>query len=116
MSWPEGYLSAFKDTLISNGRLSRAALEMGLDKFILSRPFTGKGWQPIYVDDMLAGDAIADTAKRSLSTKTLADAVEALIGVSFVDGRIPKALTCISIFLPEFGWKGLDDGRDILFN
>ena len=39
--WHEGYLSAKKDRLVSNSRLSRAAIENGLDKFIVTKAFTG---------------------------------------------------------------------------
>jgi dsRNA-specific ribonuclease len=39
--WHEGYLSAKKDLFISNLRLSRAAAEVEVDKFIITKTFTG---------------------------------------------------------------------------
>lgn len=48
-SWPEGYLSSLKDRFVSNSRLSRAATEAGLAKFILLDSFTGLKWRPIYL-------------------------------------------------------------------
>jgi dsRNA-specific ribonuclease len=72
--WHEGYLSAKKDRLISNSRLSRAAIEAGLDSFIVTKPFTGNKWRPIYIEDIL--ETNSDTSRRELSTKVLADVVE----------------------------------------
>jgi dsRNA-specific ribonuclease len=111
--WHEGYLSAKKDRLVSNSRLSRAAIETGLDKFIVTKAFTGHKWRPPYVDDLLA--APASISKRTLSTKVLADVVEALIGAAMVDGGIHKALNCLQVFLPELDWQPLHARRDLLF-
>ncbi|KAG7135500.1 Dicer-like protein 2 like [Verticillium longisporum] len=49
-----------------------------------------------------------------MSTKTLADVVEALIGAAYIDGGLPKALACISIFLRELDWKPLAACQEIL--
>ncbi|KAM0286092.1 hypothetical protein ACHAQH_001100 [Verticillium albo-atrum] len=106
-NWPVGYLSCKKDNLVSNSRLCRAALNTGLDKFILTKSFTGRKWRPVYVDDLLEHGADG-SGPRKMSSKTLADVVEALIGAAYVDGDLPKALACISIFLKELDWKPLD--------
>lgn len=47
--WHQGYLSAKKDRLVSNSRLSRAAIESGLDAYIITKPFSGYKWRPMYV-------------------------------------------------------------------
>ncbi len=72
--WHEGYLSAKKDRIVSNSRLSRAAIEAGLDSFIITKAFTGHKWRPIYIEDILEVDSNSD--RRELSTKILADVVE----------------------------------------
>jgi dsRNA-specific ribonuclease len=72
--WHEGYLSAKKDGVVSNSRLSRAAIEAGLDSFIITKPFTGHKWRPIYIEDIR--EVGHETDKRELSTKVLADVVE----------------------------------------
>ncbi|KND92581.1 Dicer-like protein 2 [Tolypocladium ophioglossoides CBS 100239] len=113
--WPEGYLSFFRDRLVANSRLCRAALDSGLAKFILTRPFTGQRWRPLYLDDYLQQNQKPGKGGR-LSTKTLADVVEALIGASYVNGGIPKAVACISTFLPECEWRDVDQCRSSLFN
>lgn len=71
--WQKGYLSAKKVCFVSNSRLSRAAIEVGLDSFIITKSFKGHKWRPIYIDDML--DPPLDV-KRDMSTKVLADVVE----------------------------------------
>jgi len=75
--WHQGYLSAKKDTLVSNARLSRAAVEIGLDRFIVTQAFTGSKWRPLFVDDLLRKSL---DGTRDMSSKVLADVVEALIG------------------------------------
>jgi len=81
--WHEGYLSAKKDRVVSNARLSRAAVELGLDRFIITKAFTGNKWRPLFVNDLLQTPR---DATRQMSSKVLADVVEALVGaVSAID-------------------------------
>lgn len=110
--WPEGYLSYKKDTLVANARLSRAAMDNGLDKYILTRAFTGKK-HSYMVEDLLEGHV--DNATRELSSKIPADVVESLIGAAMMDGGFVKALACISIFLPELDWPNLAIRRASLY-
>jgi dsRNA-specific ribonuclease len=67
--WRKGYLTARRDQVISNSRLARAALQVGLDKFIIIETFTGRNWRPLYVQHML--DKANGAAKRDMSTKSL---------------------------------------------
>ena len=110
--WHEGYLSAQKDRLVANSRLSRAAVEVGLDRFILTKAFTGHKWRPLYVDDLLDEPI---EAQRDMSSKVLADVVEALIGAAMLDGGFPAALACLRIFLPEIDWQPLEVRQVSLF-
>lgn len=112
--WPEGYLSFFKDRLISNSRLSRACIEKGLAKYILTKRFTGHKWRPLYLDDMSRQDD-GSHKDRKLSTKTLADVVEALIGAAYKDGGLVKACKCISVFIDEQSWPDIDECRQLLY-
>jgi dsRNA-specific ribonuclease len=110
--WHEGYLSAMKDRFVSNARLSRAAVETGLDKFIVTKAFTGHKWRPSYVDDLLES---SNNSMREISSKVLADVVEALIGAAMVDGGLPKALKCLQVFLPDMQWQTLEMRQSFLF-
>ncbi|EQL02310.1 Dicer-like protein 2 [Ophiocordyceps sinensis CO18] len=112
--WPEGYLSGFRDGLVSNSRLCRAAIDSGLAKFILIKHFTGRKWRPLYVDGYLQQNREREKGTM-MSTKTLADVVEALIGASYVDGGVSKAVACISTFLRECEWRDVEHGRERLF-
>ncbi|RWA11633.1 hypothetical protein EKO27_g3483 [Xylaria grammica] len=112
-NYPEGYLSAMKDRIVSNSRLCRASVDKGLDRFILTTSFTGMKWRPLYIKDFLSSEVTAP-AKRNMSTKTLADVVESLVGAAFVDGGMSKALACLRIFLPEVEWHDLTDAHTIL--
>jgi dsRNA-specific ribonuclease len=98
-SWPEGYLSRAKDQAVANSRLSRASLAAGLDRYIVTKSFTARKWSPPYIREIL--EAESSPEKRTLSTKVLADVVEALIGGSYLDSGFDAAATCISRFIPE---------------
>ncbi|ROW12958.1 hypothetical protein VPNG_04661 [Cytospora leucostoma] len=118
--WPEGLLSRLKDSIISNARLCKAAHESGLDQFIVTKQLTLKGkdgerWRPPYISE-LVNKSKQTKPKRVMSTKTLADVVESVIGVSYLDGGLPKALHCMRLFLGEgrFG-HDLSTTRDTLF-
>ncbi|KAF8859184.1 RNase3 domain-containing protein, partial [Acephala macrosclerotiorum] len=110
--WPEGYLSRKKDAIVSNSRLCKAGLDRGLDKFILTKIFTGRKWRPIYVDTQL-GDQEKTT--REMPTKTIADVVESLIGAGWKIGSYPTSLSIAKVFLPEIDLPSLEDGRSRLF-
>ncbi|KAL8397756.1 hypothetical protein RB594_004458 [Gaeumannomyces avenae] len=106
LEYPEGYLSLVKDRIVSNSRLCRAAVKFGLDRFIITKQHTLRGWKRVLE---------AMEAQRDLSTKTLADVVEALIGAALIEGGMDKALRCISLFLPDEEWRSLELGRQILY-
>ncbi|KAK4540651.1 hypothetical protein LTR36_008982 [Oleoguttula mirabilis] len=100
-TWPEGYLSMEKYRLVRNSTLTKAALEAGLDQYILTKAFTGSKWRPLYISEVLAADS---NAAREVSSKVLADVVEALIGAALVDGGLGKAYQCIRTLLPLETW------------
>ncbi|KAM0336378.1 hypothetical protein ACHAPQ_004233 [Fusarium lateritium] len=113
--WPEGLLNHFKDRLVSNTRLRQVCLEKGLSKFILSKSFTGQKWRPLYLENFLDAESVL-RPPRFIGPKNLADVVEALIGASFQDGGMTKALKCITVFLGDkCNWHEEGVGRDILF-
>jgi dsRNA-specific ribonuclease len=96
--WHEGYLSAAKDCIVANSRLARAALDEGLDEFIITEPFSARKWRPSFVHDLIKYN---HASRRTISTKVLADVVEALIGVALIDGGLLGATKCAHRFLPE---------------
>lgn len=101
LTWHEGVLSAKKDHIVSNARLALSALQLGLGQFVRTTPFTGFKWRPLYTSNLIV-DQIKGA--RDMSTKTLADVVEALIGAAYIDGGANKALSCLAVFLPEVPW------------
>lgn len=111
LQWHEGLLSRSKDHIVSNFSLQRAAVDQGLDKYIITKPFTGKKWRPAYVSEVLERKP---PENRRLSTKTLADVVEALIGGSMLDGGYEKALNCLRIFLPDVPWSPVAQMQHVL--
>ncbi|OJJ33462.1 hypothetical protein ASPWEDRAFT_622733 [Aspergillus wentii DTO 134E9] len=103
-NWPEGYLSENRNVIVKNPRLARAALDLGLDAFIIERMFTPRKWAAPLISERMAQKA----SRRKMSRKVLADVVEALIGAAYMDGGHPKAQACIRRFLPEMKLQSLD--------
>ena len=112
-TWHEGYLSRAKDHVVSNGRLAMAAQETALDKYILTKSFTGKKWKPLSNIRLGKSETVYP---RKVSTKTLADVVEALVGAAFLDGGFPKALSCLKVLLPEVSWLPLAERNNMLLH
>ncbi|EFE41937.1 RNA helicase/RNAse III, putative [Trichophyton verrucosum HKI 0517] len=115
--WHEGILSKKKDSIVSNSRLWKAAVDTGLDQFILTTCFTGAKWRPLY-NSTYTNNAgkIGEKSTRKLSTKTLADVVESLIGVAIIDGGENKVLRCLELFLPEINWLPSGERIEILYD
>jgi len=109
-TWPEGYLSRERSRIVRNRTLAEAAVALGLDRFIITKRFTGKKWRPPCVGDYSRTEN--ESEMREMSSKTLADVVEALIGAAFVDGGLEKAYQCIRTLLPRETW--FDDHLTIL--
>ncbi|GAB7322659.1 hypothetical protein MBLNU13_g03566t1 [Cladosporium sp. NU13] len=103
-TFPEAFLSAAKDKIVCNSNLAQASREAGLDRFILTIPFTGKKWRPPYLHELATIATTRETSTRDMSSKVLADVVEALIGAAYVDGGLHKAYTCIQTLLPKENW------------
>ena len=113
LHYHEGILSRLKDHVVSNTSLSRAAVRAELDRFILTKPFTGKKWRPMYTSDFLNPQKVQ---RREMSTKVLADVVESLIGAAFLDGGLPKAIDALDIFLPGKDWTTASKAEGLLFD
>lgn len=112
LNYHEGILSHKKDHIVSNSSLASAAIKKGLDQYILTKAFTGNKWRPLYNSQIIKTQS---AGKREMSSKTLADVVEALVGAAFLDGGQGKSLACLSIFLPDVPWLTPSDGCQTLY-
>lgn len=115
--FPEAYLSKMRACIVSNARLCRATKETELDKYIITKEFTGHKWQPIYVDHAALLDEVAGT--RQLPTTVLAAIVESLVGASYQDGGLgnagmKKAVQCLRRMIPDVEWHSLEESRQAL--
>ncbi|CAZ82740.1 unnamed protein product [Tuber melanosporum] len=115
--WHEGYLTRKKEQMVANSRLARAAIDNRLAKWIITDIFTGSKWRPRYV---ISEEEEFPEKKRKgpkqLSTKILADVVEALIGAAYLEGNYPKALKVIRAFGLNINWKSLEERTTSLLN
>ncbi|KAJ4405537.1 Dicer-like protein 2 [Neurospora sp. IMI 360204] len=106
--------------LVNNVRLCRASVDFGLDEYIINS-MASKKWRPKFVEDYL-GEMKSPKSEetRQMSSKTVADVVESLIGAAYVCGGMSKALECISLLIPtskssKFKWQSIGLSRDQLF-
>ncbi|CAK1355419.1 unnamed protein product [Cercospora beticola] len=106
--WPEAYLTHERDRIVRNSNLAKVAIDSGLDQYILAAPFTGSKWRPPYASDMQAPDT------RPMSTKTLADVVESLIGAAYISGGLERAFCCIKTLLANEIWDDRSQCIEVL--
>lgn len=104
-NWHEGYLSAGRDAIVQNNRLARAALDTGLDAYIIAKMFIPRKWTAPTISECLQPAA----GERSMSTKILADIVEALIGAAYLEGGQQMAQKCMHRFMPEISEDPFDN-------
>jgi dsRNA-specific ribonuclease len=116
LHYPEGYLSLLKDKIVSNTRLWKVAVDFTLDRYINTAQFKIATWRHLYEAAHLTSDIGNVEETRTLSTKLLADVVEALIGACFVEGGIDMALRCISILIVDVRWMPFASARQRLFD
>lgn len=97
-AFSEGALSVAMDRIVNNARLHRSTLDLGLHVYLATEPFSASAWT-------LASQGDGD--KRKLSTKTLADLIEALLGVAYTGGLgddFTGVAEALQLFIPEISW------------
>ena len=109
-TWHEGYLSARRASIVSNNCLAEAALDTGLDAFIITKRLGPRKWNIPRVSDAERWLQ----ASRSISSKTLADVVEALIGAAYLEAGLPAAIKCMQIFSIGIGDQQLKNSLNQL--
>ena len=122
--WHEGYLTARKDHVVANVSLARAATEKGLPQWIIRDRFIPTKWVPSLhqkvktPEDMEVEEEKEKEGEKQveLSTKTIADVVEALIGASYVHGGFELGLECIKLFKLGMEWQSLGDSVEKIFS
>jgi dsRNA-specific ribonuclease len=114
LSWPESYLTEKKGRIVSNGFLARAALAVGLDRFIVTKRFTGAKWSPQYTGNLLAETQPAPKVQKS--SKLVADVIESLIGASYATGGLDRAFVCIQTLLPLEPWSTIASANNVMYD
>lgn len=105
---PEGLLTIYTGRIVANSRLQRATRELGLDKFLTRVKFAGQDWRAGV--DTKKGGQEAQGATEHLSSKVLADVIEALIGAAYVDGTKQgrseeTVISALKLFIDEISWN-----------
>ena len=122
--WHEGYLTARKDHVVANVSLARAATEMGVPRWIIRDRFVPTKWLPLLhqtdeapEEEDVEGEEENKEGKQKvdLSTKTIADVVEALIGASYVHGSFDLGMDCIKLFGLGMEWKPIGESVEKIF-
>ena len=115
--WHEGFLSKRRAHAISNARLAKAAIEKRLYRWIIRDQLQAKKWKPRYISGgreaakhVTEGEGTDQT--QALSTKVIADVVEALIGAAYVHGGFDLATECMTMFDLGLSLKNLSVNID----
>jgi dsRNA-specific ribonuclease len=132
--WHEGYLARRKDHAVSNANLAKFAIERKLYKWIIRDILIPKKWKPRQASDpaalvfdetpqSLPGMAeMTEKQKRrvsvarNLSTKVLADVVEALIGAAYFHGGFAMGIECMKVFDLDLSWRPLPECIDAMYS
>lgn len=91
-NWPEGYLSQRRSLLVCNATLACAAIRTGLGRYIICEPIDYRQWT--------LPSTTTTQHSREVSSKSLADVVEALIGAAWLEAGMEAARRRIDVFLP----------------
>lgn len=133
--WHEGYLARRKDHAVSNANLSKMAAKRELYRWIIRDSFVPKRWRPRLASDTVGflfeeepglspvPEMMVMTAKqerkasvaRNLSTKVLADVVEALIGAAYLHGGFALGTECMKVFDLGLSWNPLPQCIDAMY-
>ena len=132
--WHEGYLARRKDHAVSNANLAKVAIKRKLYKWIIRDVLISKKWKPRRASDQTAlvfdetSQSSFDRAKmtekqkrkvsvaRNLSTKVLADVVEALIGAAYFHGGFAMGVECMKLFDLDLSWRPLPECIDAMYS
>ena len=132
--WHEGYLARRKDHAVSNANLAKMAIHLKLYKWIIRDLFTPKKWKPRRASDpttllfeetpLQSPDTSGksekqkrrDSVARNLSTKVLADVVEALIGAAYIHDGFAMGIECMKIFDLGLSWSALPECIDAMYS
>lgn len=105
---PEGLLTIYTGRIVANSRLQRATRELSLDKFLTRVKFAGPDWSA-GVHTKKGWQETQGTTEL-LSSKVLADVIEALIGAAHVDGTKQgrseeTVISALKLFIDDIGWN-----------
>ena len=132
--WHEGYLTGHKDVVVSNDNLAEIATHRKLSKWIIRKLFVPKKWKPRRASDPPAlifeetSSQSPDTSgmterqkrkanvARYISSKVLADVVEALIGAAYFHGGFTMGIECMRVFDLGLSWRPLPECIDDMYS
>ena len=132
--WHEGYLARRKDHAVSNANLAKFAIKRKLYKWIIRDSLAPRKWKPRRASDLTtlvfdetpqsSADMADMTEKqkrraslaRKLSTKVLADVVEALIGAAYFHGGFGMGIECMKVFGLDLSLRTLPECIDSIYS
>ncbi|KAL2918045.1 Dicer-like protein 1 [Polyrhizophydium stewartii] len=86
----EGWLTLARSNIERNWSLHKRAIELGLNRFIITSPLSRRSWAPPAHDV---------PQMQNMSEKMLADVVEALVGACVLDGGVTQAAQALRLLL-----------------
>lgn len=110
-SHPESQLTLYRNRIINNARLQRATRSLGLDQYLTQHRFAGSGWAAGVTG---ASTPVQSPTKSHLSSKVLADVIEALLGAASLTGiddvdSEAKVIAALKLFIYEVPWRSVSE-------
>ncbi|KIX05476.1 uncharacterized protein Z518_06348 [Rhinocladiella mackenziei CBS 650.93] len=116
---PENQLSIYRERIVNNVRLQRSTRSLGLDRFLTQRRFSGAEWTAGVAKP--GSGAGGSSSKTHLSSKILADVIEALLGAAYLDGKDkedsePKLISALKLLIGEVQWRRINENLETFTN
>lgn len=99
----EGQLSKLRQRFVSNRFLLNRALDLGLDRYIISEIPSLRRWRHVIPDEVNDTNRSIRYVSREYPRRSLQDCMEAILGASFLTGGLPLALQTGTKLGLEFG-------------
>lgn len=106
--WHEGYLTVHRARCVSNARLAQVAMDKGIGRYIITAPFAARRWKAPCLSH---AERSSDHGDRQLSSKVLADVIEAILGAVYAQSGLKDAFTMIGSLLSDFDTNACDASR-----
>jgi dsRNA-specific ribonuclease len=112
----EGQLDDIRSALTENKRLAQVCMAVGLDQFILTQPLSRGRWTPFTLEHTSLDSFCQVEVQRTPDSdqKMLADVVEAILGLAYLQSDYEKVLLIAHEFQATIPWEKVPWEKEVV--